>query len=208
MFEAQQSLDTFTVNISDRRGRRGSTVGELGSSEPLRRLPVLAFPAEIVVDRVCSRSALVAFETNQYSVPPGDAGQLLTVRARVDSDGWRFRVQFSDGRKATSYGLGIGGRRAFSFTSAGGATSSVGGATSARARSSEPSAPVLASRGLSGGRTRWQIEYWLWPLPPPGEFAVACECPDIGVELTTAMLDGDGVLDAAARARQLLPADA
>src|SRR6202142_2096775 len=83
MLEAQQSLDTFTINVSDRRGRRGSTVGELGNSEPLRPLPVLAFPAEIVVDRVCSRSALVAFETNQYSVPPGYASQPLVLRARV-----------------------------------------------------------------------------------------------------------------------------
>ena len=83
MLEAQQSLDAFAINVSDRRGRRGSTVGELGSSEPLRALPVLAFPAEIVVERVCSRSALVTFETNQYSVPPGYASQPLTVRARV-----------------------------------------------------------------------------------------------------------------------------
>src|ERR1017187_8859132 len=82
MLEAQQSLDTFTVGISDRRGRRGSTVGELGAAEPLRPLPALAFPAEIVVDRVCSRSALVLFETNKYSVPPGYASQPLTVRAR------------------------------------------------------------------------------------------------------------------------------
>jgi hypothetical protein len=44
MLEAQQSLDAFAINVSDRRGRRGSTVGELGSSEPLRALPVLAFP--------------------------------------------------------------------------------------------------------------------------------------------------------------------
>jgi transposase len=80
MREAQQSLDTFTTGISDRRGRRGSTVGELGDSEPLRPLPALAFPAEIVVDRVCSRSALVLFETNKYSVPPGYASQPLTVR--------------------------------------------------------------------------------------------------------------------------------
>jgi hypothetical protein len=66
MREAQQSLDTFTLNISDRRGRRGSTVGEVGAAEPLRALPALpalAFPAQIVVDRVCSRSALVLFET-------------------------------------------------------------------------------------------------------------------------------------------------
>jgi transposase len=83
MLDARQSLDAFTVNISDRRGRRGSTVGELGSSEPLRGLPVLAFPAEIVVERVASRSALVAFETNKYSVPPGYAGQPLILRARV-----------------------------------------------------------------------------------------------------------------------------
>jgi transposase len=101
MFEAQQSLDTFTVNISDRRGRRGSTVGELGSSEPLRPLPVLAFPAEIVVDRVCSRSALVAFETNQYSVPPGYASQLLTVRARVGEP--HLRIVTATGIKVATH---------------------------------------------------------------------------------------------------------
>jgi transposase len=83
MLEAQQSLDVFTTDVSDRRGRRGSTVGELGKSEPLRSLPALAFPAEIIVDRVASRSALIAFETNKYSVPPGYAGQRLAVRARV-----------------------------------------------------------------------------------------------------------------------------
>ena len=31
MLDAQQSLDAFSVNISDRRGRRGSTVGELAA---------------------------------------------------------------------------------------------------------------------------------------------------------------------------------
>jgi len=43
-------------------------------------LPALAFPAEIMVERVASRSALVLFETNKYSVPPGYARQPLTVR--------------------------------------------------------------------------------------------------------------------------------
>jgi hypothetical protein len=83
MLAAQQSLDTFTLAVSDTRGRRESTVGELGAAEPLRGLPELAFPAEITADRVCSRSALVLFETNKYSVPPGYAGQPLIVRARV-----------------------------------------------------------------------------------------------------------------------------
>jgi hypothetical protein len=83
MFEAQQSLDAFTVTVSEQRARRGGTVGQLGNLEPLHGLPALAFPAEIVVDRVASRSALVLFETNKYSVPPGYARQTLRIRARV-----------------------------------------------------------------------------------------------------------------------------
>ena len=101
MLAAQQSLDTFTVGISDRRGRRGSTVGELGAGEPLRPLPALAFPAEIVVDRVCSRSALVLFETNKYSVPPGYASQPLTVRARVGEP--HLRIVTSTGIKVATH---------------------------------------------------------------------------------------------------------
>jgi transposase len=90
MLAAQQSLDAFTIDVSDRRARQGSTVGELGASEPLRALPALAFPAEIVLERVCSRSALVTFETNQYSVPPGYASQPLIVRARVGEPALRI----------------------------------------------------------------------------------------------------------------------
>jgi hypothetical protein len=101
MLEAQQSLDTFTVNISDGRGRRGSTVGELGAAEPLQALPVLAFPAEIVVDRVCSRSALVLFETNKYSVPPGYASQPLVLRARVGEP--HLRIVTATGIKVATH---------------------------------------------------------------------------------------------------------
>jgi transposase len=101
MREAQQSLDAFTVNVSDGRGRRGSTVGELGSAEPLRVLPLLAFPAEIVVDRIASRSALVAFETNHYSVPPGYAGQPLTIRARVGEP--HLRILTTTGIKVATH---------------------------------------------------------------------------------------------------------
>jgi hypothetical protein len=73
----------------------------LGSSEPLRPLPVLAFPAEIMVERVASRSALVAFETNQYSVPPGYASQPLTVRARVGEP--HLRIVTATGIKVATH---------------------------------------------------------------------------------------------------------
>jgi transposase len=101
MLEAQQSLDTFTVTISDQRARRGSTVGELGNAEPLRPLPVLAFPAEIVVDRVASRSALVMFETNKYSVPPGYARQTLRIRAQVGEP--QMRIVTASGIKVATH---------------------------------------------------------------------------------------------------------
>ena len=101
MLAAQRSLDTFTINVSDRRGRRGSTVGELGNSEPLRPLPQLPFPAEIMVDRIASRSALVAFETNHYSVPPGYARQPLTVRARVGEP--HLRIVTATGIKVATH---------------------------------------------------------------------------------------------------------
>jgi transposase len=83
MAEAQQHLDAWLVRVSDARRRQGSTVGALGAAEPLRSLPALAFPAEIIVERIASRSALVAFEANRYSVPPAFAGKRLVVRARV-----------------------------------------------------------------------------------------------------------------------------
>ncbi len=81
--EAHASLQAFAADVADARRRAGSTVGELGAAEPLRSLPPLTFPAEITVERVASRSALVAFEGNRYSVPPAHAGRRLVVRARV-----------------------------------------------------------------------------------------------------------------------------
>jgi hypothetical protein len=46
-------------------------------------LPPIAYPAELRVERVVSSSALVAFEGSRYSVPPTQAGQTVTVLARL-----------------------------------------------------------------------------------------------------------------------------
>ncbi len=81
--EAQRSLDAFCVDVSDKRRRRSSTVGELGATEPLRALPATPFPARILVARKASRSALVAFEGNRYSVPPNHAMRTVSVIAGV-----------------------------------------------------------------------------------------------------------------------------
>jgi len=83
MAEAQASLDRWSVEVADARRRPSGTVGQLGASEPLRALPAAAYPAVIAVERRASRSALVAFEGNRYSVGPAHAGRLVTVHARV-----------------------------------------------------------------------------------------------------------------------------
>ena len=81
--EAQADLDRWCVAVSDRRRRGTSTVGQLAASEPLLALPELAFPAEHRAERVVADDALVAFESNRYSVAPGYAAQTVTVRARL-----------------------------------------------------------------------------------------------------------------------------
>jgi len=81
--EAQASLDRWCVQVADERKRPAGTVGQIGAAEPLRPLPHGAYPAVIAVERKASRSALVAFEANHYSVSPAHAGRTITVHARV-----------------------------------------------------------------------------------------------------------------------------
>ncbi len=81
--EAQADLDRWSGAVADRRRRGHSTLGELAAAEPLLALPQLAFPAVHQAERVVADDALVAFESNRYSVPPGYAAQTVTVRARL-----------------------------------------------------------------------------------------------------------------------------
>ncbi len=81
--QAQADLDQWAVAVADRRTRRGVTIAELAGDEGLLGLPAHAFPAQLEVQRVVGRSALVAFEGNHYSVSPGLVGQTVTVVARV-----------------------------------------------------------------------------------------------------------------------------
>ena len=90
MAEAQRSLDLWSVEVADQRRASDGTVGELGAAEPLRSLPAAAYPALIAVERKASRSALIAFEGNRYSVAPGYAARTLTVHARVGEPSLRI----------------------------------------------------------------------------------------------------------------------
>ena len=87
--EAQAGVDAVAVRL-DRRVRRrdgqATTVGVLADAEPLHSLPVVAFPAELVVERRVSAQGLVDFRGNRYSVPPGMPGAQVSVRLRLGAD--------------------------------------------------------------------------------------------------------------------------
>jgi hypothetical protein len=80
---AQGALDRWCTDVADRRRRDHGTVAGLAEEEPLRPLPPLPFPARIEVERVVSRSALVAFDANHYSVPAAYARRKVIVSMAV-----------------------------------------------------------------------------------------------------------------------------
>ncbi|MAG37092.1 MAG: transcriptional regulator [Dehalococcoidia bacterium] len=103
MGDAQASLDRFCETVADARTRpparlpegerfdtdgnpRRPTVAELAAREPLLELPAAPYPATLSRDAIVSRSALVAFEANQYAVAPGMIGHTVTVTHRLGTN--------------------------------------------------------------------------------------------------------------------------
>ena len=56
-----------------------------------------------------------------------------------------------------------------------------------------PDAGVIEPSGI-------RVQYWLWPLPPPGPLTITCRWPEQQIGATT-QLQAQYLLDAAARAR-------
>ncbi|PKV76719.1 Mu transposase domain-containing protein [Nocardia fluminea] len=86
---AQASLDRLSQRLDGRRrvrdGQR-TTVGELAESEPLHPVPATAYPAELREPRKVTAQGLVSWRGNEYSVPPGLPGAVVTVIHRLGSE--------------------------------------------------------------------------------------------------------------------------
>jgi transposase len=85
--QAQASLDALCARVGDARPRRvdgaRTTVGALADAEPLLPPPALPYPAVLETTPTVTDQALVPFRGNFYSVPPGLAGRVMRVRARL-----------------------------------------------------------------------------------------------------------------------------
>ena len=103
--QAQADLDRWAVAVSDRRKRDGPTIAELAAQEQLLRAARRGVPGAAEVQRVVSRTAMVAFEGNRYSVPPGLAGQTVPCAPAWASCTWSPLRPAGAGSPAT------GGRR-------------------------------------------------------------------------------------------------
>jgi len=75
------------VTFLAERGRPRPTVGDLATLGRLLPLPVACYPASIEDTNTVGPSALVSFEGNAYSVPPGLIGIEVTVRHRLGTAG-------------------------------------------------------------------------------------------------------------------------
>ena len=104
----------------------------------------------------------------------------MVRRRRGEPEGFPVSVQFSDGRTAIS----------------------------GRPRGdSEPTGPLLQSRGGGGTSHSQLLRWWVWPLPPAGPLEFICQWPVYGIGETRIGIDGQLILDAARRSVQLWPED-
>jgi hypothetical protein len=145
-------------------------------------------------------------------------GFLLTleVRARQDSDedldpiGWEWRMSERRVRKGQASGEIPRELLRFGIQLADGGKVTNIGAPHAfyddeKEQSPSAAGPRLTNHGGGGGGGSWHEQYWLSPLPPPGDLVFVCEWPQQRIPLTKATIDAHTILEAAGRARELWP---
>jgi hypothetical protein len=94
---------------------------------------------------------------------------------------FRFGIEFSDGRRATSLDRNWGGPDW---------------------QTKPPPSIHLGMTGGGGGAAfNWQV--WLWPLPPPGVLALVCEYPQAAIALTRYEVEAAPILEAASQSIKL-----
>jgi hypothetical protein len=171
---------------------------------PAWEKPEAALAGVAPFELLLARSAEAAIGLSGFRVYPSGFELTLTVLLRAEDrrgrifrrltdpshdepigdEFLRFGLSFADGTSATN----LGGRGAFRHDA-------------------EPAAPALRQNGGGGGGRRYDLRYWVWPLPPPGPVTFVAEWPARGIPESRAEVDAQPILDAATRAIQVFPED-
>jgi hypothetical protein len=56
-----------------------------------------------------------------------------------------------------------------------------------------PAGPVISGWSGGGGGKRWDMQYWIWPLPPDGPLTITCEWPAGGIPFASEEFDGAAI---------------
>jgi hypothetical protein len=162
----------------------GPPENELGASVPSRF--VLARTADLAIglgDVVAYSTGfafrlVVALRPGGEPFDPQPLVMQLHGRSGTGKDGFRFGVQFADGRRATTLDL--------------------------RRPPAEEEPPIrLTMGGSNSSGTGMSLGIWVYPLPPAGPLTIATEWLAQGVELCQHELDAAAIVEAASQSQVL-----
>ncbi|MDQ6947642.1 MAG: hypothetical protein M3256_15575 [Actinomycetota bacterium] len=154
----------------------------LGREVPLQFVIARSHAAIVAVRRITAYHNGFAFDVSVRLLPGhelSDPSDFVGVQALRRTDGglpdelFRFGLEFANGATVTS--LEVAG---------------TGGPT-------RPTTPILAGGGGGGGDGRFDMRYWVWPLPPPGKLTFLSEWPAHGLPLTRCEIDSEPIRTAA-----------
>lgn len=67
----------------------------------------------------------------------------------------------------------------------------------------EPEGPVIAQMSGSGGETRYDFRYFVWPLPPDGPITITCRWPARGLQTAGKELNGVAIRAAGLKSKSV-----
>ena len=154
----------------------------LGREVPLQFVIARSPAAVVAVRRITAYHNGFAFEISARLLPGHeltDSSYSFGLRARSRTQGglpdelFRFGLEFADGSTVTSLDV------------------------AAVNEPKRPRRPILAGGGGGGGDRRYDLRYWVWPLPPSGKLTFLTEWPAEGLPLTPHEIDSEPIRTAA-----------
>jgi hypothetical protein len=154
-------------------------------------------PGSVGVDLILGRTGEVVLTVGAIRAYRNGFQFTVTglVRAASVSDrggmGWRVRVDVESGPLITEFcQVGV------EFSNG---LSAANRHWHPPASGSVPTGLLLVALAGGGAGHRFEVDYWVWPLPPPGPVTFVCGWPTHSLAETRTAIDAGAILDAAAR---------
>lgn len=119
--------------------------------------------------------------------------RLFGFRRQVDptkpqsEDDLRLQVVFADGSKASSADRPVA------------AYDEYRSALSQGRHMTLPRGPLVQPKEASGTTNRWDVRYWIWPLPPEGMLTMGCDWRARGVDSASIQIEGSAISNAGSK---------